>query len=243
MISQMLFVPLALLIATMLAGCAVSDLANQAMNYAANQLGFVRADDNPAIKTLCDACDTGLDTCPTTCQGWLDAGANCDDSWNGICGTDHPSGAEFNDDQLKDTGADYCSPCSTAEGQKTAAFHSLCVDCSLGKCPETCQAWLDKGATCADSWSTLCSGSEVDHPQGAQYNSDPLSSSGAAFCPPCSEEGMTSSEYYDEAKDEAKDAYDEALHEHAEALKEFGEKHDEAMHEHDEALKESAEKR
>ena len=58
--------------------------------------------------------------------------------------------------------------------------------CSADTYPEgispnvICQWWFDAGHTCSSTWSDVCSN---DHPSGAQYNLNPLSSVGCSQCP------------------------------------------------------------
>ena len=130
--------------------------------------------DWPLSQSRCSQCATicsgyHLLDIESTCAVWLAAGETCDSTWVETCGTDHPSGSEYNEVPLRAT---RCSQCLGGSASPTSELDCSYVDMSLG-CDYCCDnRALDDcsvcrpyyhccpggdggaGATCSDSWCT-----------------------------------------------------------------------------------------
>ena len=77
------------------------------------------------------------------CQLWLDAGHNCDTSWDNVCANENPNGAEYNSSPLSDLDCGQCGGDNDDGGPS---------------CPEVlCTLWCEHGYEVDGNGCQLCS--------------------------------------------------------------------------------------
>ena len=100
------------------------------------------------------------------CSTVLAAGHTCDTAWSDTCEADNPSGAEYNDAPLRESGCSQCADSAVAAAA-SAAIASAAVSAFHSSCPitrEYCESFEDlpDNCNCGDCGFPACGDCDCD---------------------------------------------------------------------------------